>query len=241
MSLCAGKRISVTNSLVSLYPEIADEFHSTKNGSLKVEEVFANSGIKIWWQCPNNPQHSWLTAPHSREQITKNGRFFAGCPECYILPRSKIEILIGFELLHFFQFDIDKHKLRFGDSLFDVDLIIDDLNLCIEYDGAFWHSKKFEKDKAKNVELSKYGWKTIRIREKPLELTSDNDLESEVLYEKGYKNTVNNLLIKIEKVCNLKIEGIDSYLKFKNPINKNAADKYIDKLLKDKEQTTLTV
>ena len=163
------------------------------------------------------------------------------CPECHILPRSKVEILIGFELLTFFEYDIDKHKMRFGRKLMDIDLIIDSLNLCVEYDGAYWHTEKFEKDKQKSSTLAENGWKTIRIREKPLEYTSENDIDSEVLNEKNYKPTVDKLLSKIEKVCNIKIDGLDDYLRLKDPVNKKTADEYIAQLLRDKEQTTLDV
>src|SRR5947209_3398235 len=40
---CAGQKISVTNSLASLFPEIAADWHSIKNRDLTPEMVLAGS------------------------------------------------------------------------------------------------------------------------------------------------------------------------------------------------------
>ena len=40
------------NDLETLYPEIAKEWHPTKNGELKPEDVTAGSQRKVWWYCP---------------------------------------------------------------------------------------------------------------------------------------------------------------------------------------------
>ena len=72
---CRGLRASVTNSLASLHPELADEWHRTKNGDLKPEDVVAGSAKKHWWQCDKGPDHEWQTSPSRRAQGT-------GCPFC---------------------------------------------------------------------------------------------------------------------------------------------------------------
>jgi hypothetical protein len=40
---CRGLQVSITNSLAALFPDIAAEWHSTKNGSLTPEQVVAGS------------------------------------------------------------------------------------------------------------------------------------------------------------------------------------------------------
>lgn len=62
------------NSLTQLYPDIALEWHPTKNGSLKPEYVLAHSGKRVWWQC-KKCGHEWITDICSRTSGT-------GCPEC---------------------------------------------------------------------------------------------------------------------------------------------------------------
>ena len=70
---CAGKRVSKDNNLAVRYPELAKEWHPTKNGDLKPEDVMPGSRKKVWWQCKK--KHSWPSSLYSR----KKGN---GCPEC---------------------------------------------------------------------------------------------------------------------------------------------------------------
>ena len=72
---CAGQKASVTNSLASLYPELAQEWHPIKNENLTPEQVVAGSGKKVWWQCTNYPEHEWDAVIKSR--VKGNG-----CPFC---------------------------------------------------------------------------------------------------------------------------------------------------------------
>ncbi|MHA1973430.1 MAG: zinc-ribbon domain-containing protein [Candidatus Hodarchaeales archaeon] len=74
---CDGKRVSVTNSLTTCYPEIAKQWHPTKNGNLTPELIVAGSNKKYWWLCPNNADHEWQTTASSR-----TGKRKTGCPYC---------------------------------------------------------------------------------------------------------------------------------------------------------------
>ena len=38
--------------LVTVNPDLAKEWHPTKNGDLTPENVFSKSGKKVWWKCP---------------------------------------------------------------------------------------------------------------------------------------------------------------------------------------------
>ena len=44
-------------NLAALYPDIAKEWHPTKNGALTPKNMHTGSGEKIWWKCSKN--HSW--------------------------------------------------------------------------------------------------------------------------------------------------------------------------------------
>ncbi|MBS72613.1 MAG: methyltransferase-like protein [Thermoplasmata archaeon] len=63
---CAGKSVSVTNSLASINPELATQWHPTKNGDLTPDQIVAGSGKKVWWKCPEGPDHEWQTTVVSR-------------------------------------------------------------------------------------------------------------------------------------------------------------------------------
>jgi superfamily II DNA or RNA helicase len=72
---CAGQKASVTNSLASLYPKLAQEWHLTKNENLTSDQVVAGSGKKVWWKCSYYPEHEWDASPANRTR----GK---GCPFC---------------------------------------------------------------------------------------------------------------------------------------------------------------
>ena len=61
---------------LSEYPELLREWHPTKNGELKPDEVTHGSKKKVWWLCPKD--HSYDTAIQERTKKVKP----AGCPYC---------------------------------------------------------------------------------------------------------------------------------------------------------------
>lgn len=72
---CAGQKVSLDNNLLSLFPEIAQEWHFGKNSPLKPEDYTAHSNKKVWWMCTNN--HEWEATISNR-----TGRYKLGCPYC---------------------------------------------------------------------------------------------------------------------------------------------------------------
>ncbi|MBI3826753.1 MAG: zinc-ribbon domain-containing protein [Candidatus Rokubacteria bacterium] len=75
---CAGKRVSVTNSLASRFPAVAREWHPTKNGRLTPRRITAGSGQAVWWRCRHDARHIWLANPNARTRA-----FPGGCPFCW--------------------------------------------------------------------------------------------------------------------------------------------------------------
>ena len=61
-------------SLANLYPEIASEWHQTKNGEVTPYDVTSKSGKKVWWKCSKG--HEWEALVSNR---TKNR---SACPYC---------------------------------------------------------------------------------------------------------------------------------------------------------------
>lgn len=62
------------NDLATAHPELARQWHPSRNGSLTPDKVFVGSHRKIWWICGKG--HGWLASVASR---TNGG---AGCPVC---------------------------------------------------------------------------------------------------------------------------------------------------------------
>nr|WP_283175744.1 zinc-ribbon domain-containing protein [Lysinibacillus sp. Bpr_S20] len=70
---CRGLRVNYTNSLASLNPQLASQWHPTKNGDLSPHDITCNKNSKIWWLCEFG--HEWDAVVSSRN----NG---ASCPYC---------------------------------------------------------------------------------------------------------------------------------------------------------------
>ena len=62
-------------SLVETHPEVAKQWHPTKNGDLTPYDVTAGSGKKVWWKCDKGDDHEWETKITNRSQAK-------GCPVC---------------------------------------------------------------------------------------------------------------------------------------------------------------
>lgn len=65
--------------------------------------------------------------------------------------------------------------LRVGSIRKRIDISLPSLKLALEYDGAYWHSQTVEKDRDETRAFAEFGWRLIRIREKPLPLISQRD------------------------------------------------------------------
>lgn len=66
---------STKNSFEELYPDLALEWHPSKNGSLKPNAFKCGSDYKAWWKC-QVCGHEWRTSVYHRVHGT-------GCPVCY--------------------------------------------------------------------------------------------------------------------------------------------------------------
>ena len=73
---CKGKlpRVGV-NDLATVNPQIARQWHPTKNGSLKPTMVLPKSSKNVWWLCPECG-YEWQARIYSRT----GGK---GCPNCH--------------------------------------------------------------------------------------------------------------------------------------------------------------
>ncbi len=222
---CSGYKVSVTNSLVTRFPEVAAEWHPTKNGDFTPDRVTTGTQRKVWWKCPNEPDHEWEATINNR---TANE---SKCPFCTLTPRSRQEILLAVELALFLNFDIKQHKLILDGTVFDVDILVPNLRLVVEYDGNFWHRDKHDQDRNKTERLQRNGYKVIRVREQPLDAVGPHDVV--VPLNLDPKQCANLVLTRIEEICGISLPGLPRYLKRKTLMNSKAAEAYIEELLRE--------
>ena len=72
---CSGRYVSSgITDLETLNPELAAQWHPTKNGLLRPSDVSIKSNKKAWWFCPEC-NHEWQARISSRSEGS-------GCPKC---------------------------------------------------------------------------------------------------------------------------------------------------------------
>lgn len=80
---CSNYEAAASNCLATVRPDLAAQFHPTKNSPLTPETVVPGTSRKLWWQC--HLEHDWETTGDNR--VRSN----TGCPFC-----SNKKVWVGF-------------------------------------------------------------------------------------------------------------------------------------------------
>ncbi len=167
--VCSGhKALAGYNDFATKFPQISNEWHPTKNGTLKPSEVTFGSGKKVWWKCPVG--HEYKASMHDRGSSGTN------CPICNSRKFTSFpEQSIFYYIKKAFPDAINRYNKIFGTSM-EFDIYIPAMQVAIEYDGANWHHtteeykrelKKYALCKEQNIllirvkEISKRTWKNV--------------------------------------------------------------------------------
>jgi hypothetical protein len=231
-AICAGWIITKSTCLATTHPEIAKEWHPTKNRDLTPYDVKSTGYKKVWWKCDKGDDHEWSATVGNR---IGNG---TGCPFCTLTPQSKQELTITFELMKLFK-NIDPKglKTRLDGSLKAIDIFIPKLNLCIEFDGSYWHKDRRDIDKIKSEMLFEEGFKLIRVCEEPLEKLYETDVISKIPYNgKQVTNDILSMIMSIFELDAKLVSKIKEYQSKEGLQNENGLDRYIDKILTEKAE-----
>ena len=224
---CTGLQVSVTNSLASLVPEVAAEWHPTRNGGLSPDKITSRNPKKVWWRCQISDEHDWQATVSNRTRVG------SGCPYCSIVPRSRQEIRLAFELAHHLPIDHEFHKIKTAKRLWDVDICAPELKLVIEFDGAYFHAERAEKDRTKAQNLRRNGWRVIRVREAPLRKLSKWNV---VIPTNADAHEAALLVLEhLQAVLDMDIPRMDERRAASGPLRAAEAEAYIEKLLREKE------
>ena len=160
---CAGKKTTPDNNLAVKFPELAAEWHPTKNNKLTPYDVMPGSNRKIWWQCKRG--HPWLAMPLDRTSKS------SGCPKCK--PQtSRPEIRVFCELKTILD------GVKWNQILQGIycDIYLSCHGIVIEYDGHYRHRGREESDEQKEQRLAEIGVSLFRIREHGLRTLSETDI-----------------------------------------------------------------
>lgn len=79
---CNNRKVDITNCLATSNPELASEWHPSKNGTLTPYDVSAKSHKKVWWKCING--HEWPAPIFHRNNPNRNNGRGTKCNYCRI-------------------------------------------------------------------------------------------------------------------------------------------------------------
>ena len=155
--VCCGQRVEVGyNDLATKNPELAKEWHPTKNGTLLPTQFTPGSSkIKIWWICAKG--HEYQATISSRSRGT-------GCPICAKEQKTSFPEQAIFYYLS--KITCAENRYLF-DGKTEIDIYLPEFKIGIEYDGYYYHAgeKAAKKEYKKDTFLLSKGISIIRVKE----------------------------------------------------------------------------
>lgn len=228
---CAGHRVSSTNRLSTLRPDIASQLDAERSG-ISADDLSVGSNHIVWWNCPSDPGHApWLAPVLRRTGGHKGGG--AGCPSCHLVHTSAQELRLKAELSQVLPIDPRRsHVPNTKGRLEKVDMVAEDvacgLRLVLEFDGLWWHksgsSPKRDADKARRLQQA--GWTVVRIREEGLpELHGTPVVVVEVNAEP--EDAAEMVLHHLSQLGIVTSDEVDGYLSADPPCASELAEQWI--------------
>lgn len=220
-SIRLGKLKKAGISFALKYPDLLNEWDYEQN-IISPEDLTPQSNYKAYWCCRFN--HYWQATIYNRTQNK------SGCPYCKS-STSKLEVFVLCEFKRLFDNVLWRGKI----SGYECDVIIEDIKIGIEIDGAYWHDDKLERDILKNKIFNENGYKLLRLRDYRLPMIEGNV----ILFDNKTKEVelVSNLLILIKKIIP-KVE-ISDYIANKKQIGLLEYNKILSLLPAPTETETL--
>lgn len=146
------------NDLATLRPDLLKDWDYNKN-TKKPTELRVSSHYQAYWKC-HKCGHEWCSRLDTR---TKNG---SGCPICNVGGGCSVADYFLFLCVSEFYNDTSYRKNVNG---YELDVVINNLNIGIEFDGFAYHN--IEKDMLKDAYMKELGYTVYHIRERKDEQT----------------------------------------------------------------------
>lgn len=178
---CSSKQIiKGENDLATKLPNLAAEWHPTKNGNLMPDSVAPFSHIKVWWMCEKG--HEWQAYVSSRARGNR-------CPVCgKEFHTSFPEQAILYYIRKQYPDAENGNKAAIG---IELDIYIPSKRIAVEYDGYTWH--KDNKSEIKKNELCiENNIQLVRIREEGLK--AYNDCTCIIRKDRKNNNSLNGVI-----------------------------------------------
>ena len=174
--------------LATLYPEIAQEWDYEKN-RINPSEISAKSNRTIYWICKN-------CGESYKRQVSERTASRFSCPNC---AKEKGTSFYEQALL----FYIQKAKIALNRQKIDnmeIDIFIPEIQIGIEYNGAYYHQSRIEHDNKKASQIRSKGIRLITINEGNENIISGDEIK---VKSKNYRIDDAALTWMIKTVLNI--------------------------------------
>lgn len=201
---CCSNKVVVPgiNDLATTHPQLAKEWHPSKNMPLTPQQVSYGKGKKVWWVCPEGHEFP-ATILHRASGGTN-------CPVCNSGRQTSFaEQAVYYYVKKVFPDAINRYTDIFHKGM-ELDIYIPSMKLGIEYDGKAWHKADKRSREEKKYRICKEnGIRLLRIMEEPPQngilTTADESLSitDGPMHEKKYlAKTIRFLLDRIDPESN---------------------------------------
>ena len=175
--VCSGHTVLAGfNDLATICPDVAEEWHPTKNGTLDPTDVTAGSSKKVWWICRKG--HEWQASIDSRTLSR------AGCPIC----NQELKTSFPEQAILFYCRMLTSAESRNTDYGKEIDIYLPKYRIGIEHNGRYYHKDKQEHDKKKIAFFAQKGIRIISVVESDKNSVSGNTIEYRVSSNKESLN-----------------------------------------------------
>ena len=221
---CTGRcAIRGETDLATTHPEIALEWHPTKNGDLSPYDISAGSSRKAWWKCSKG--HEWRAVIYSR--------LVSSCPVCTGEARTSFPEQVIYFYLQQITTTYNRYMLE---SRTEIDVFLPELKIGIEYDGVYFHNSAESdlREKRKETTLLQHGITLLRVKERnDLDVADHTD---NIIYCRPYPNfsELRNVLTKLIERIN-QITGQTFYLDI--DVNRDRGKIYAQYISSNKEDS----
>ena len=157
---CTSRKLDPKKTLRTISPQLAAQWHPSKNENLTPDMVHPKSNKRVWWKCKCGNEFEAKISSRSLESFA--------CSECTkLVGSSKLELRTYCEIKTIF--NSVRHREKIVKK--EVDIFLPDYSIAIEIDGGYYHKNKEKKEMEKNHALFSVGVKLIRVRDSLLKTT----------------------------------------------------------------------
>ena len=155
---CNGQTVcnyDAGNSFGKVYPNLVQYWDFEKNRDTPLD-VTSGSAKKRWFKC--------RTCGVSHEVPVYVFPMLEGCAKCRLIASTSFgEFAVAYYIKKCGH-DVIHNDRVLLDGL-ELDIVVPDMKIAIEYDGYFWHSNKEERDIEKHRRCNQLGYKLFRVVE----------------------------------------------------------------------------